>query len=423
MRIDVRGAQLYDPAIGLDRTADLLVEDGVIAGIGPGLPHGDETVDADGLLLMPGFIDIHVHLRDPGETHKEDLQTGTQAALFGGFTDVCAMPNTKPPVDDALVLGDILRRAAGLPVKVHQLAAITRGQEGEQLAEMATLQELGAIGFSDDGRGVRSSNVMRLSLQYARGLGAVIATHAEDPELSRGGIVHEGPVSYRIGLPGQPRSAETAMVARDLELLRETGGRLHICHISCRETVELVRRAKAEGLQVTCEVTPHHLLLTDEDVPALGALGKMNPPLRTAQDRAALREGLSDGTIDAIATDHAPHSPSEKARGIMHAPFGVTGLEAAVPAVYGALVQAGELSLRRFVDAFTDAPRRVYGLRAPRIAAGEEARLTFFDPCCSWQLSADDLRSRSKNSAFLGRAMSGRPFGILTDGRFHASHE
>ncbi|MDA8346004.1 MAG: dihydroorotase [Thermaerobacter sp.] len=423
MRIDVRGAQLYDPAIGLDRTADLLVEDGVIAGIGPGLPHGVETVDGDGLLLMPGFIDIHVHLRDPGETHKEDLDTGLLAAAAGGFTDVCAMPNTKPAVDGAMVLRDILERAKGRAVQVHQLAAITQGQDGERLVEMATLQAMGAIGFSDDGRGVRSSAVMRLALQYARPLGAVLATHAEDPDLSHGGLVHEGPVSYRLGLPGQPRSAETAMVARDLELLRETGGRLHICHISAAETVELVRRAKADGLHVTCEVTPHHLLLTDEDVPGLGALGKMNPPLRTAKDRAALRAGLADGTIDAIATDHAPHAPAEKARGIYHAPFGVTGLETAVPAVYGALVQTGELSLSRFVDAFTDAARRVYGLPTPRIAVGERARLTLFDPCCSWQLSEADLRSKSRNSAFLGRAMSGRPFGILTEGGFQPSHE
>ena len=423
MRIDVRGAQLYDPAISLDRTADLLIEDGRVAGIGPGLPHGEETIDGDGLLLMPGFIDIHVHLRDPGETYKEDLQSGVQAAISGGFTDVCAMPNTRPPVDGPTVLADILSRAAQLPVKVHQLAAITQGQDGEQLAPMASLQALGAVGFSDDGKGVRSSALMRLAMQYARPLGAVLATHAEDPELSRGGLMHEGAVSYRLGLPGQPRSAETAMVARDLEILRETGGRLHICHISARETVALVRRAKAEGLQVTCEVTPHHLLLTDEDVERLGALGKMNPPLRTAEDREALREGLRDGTIDAIATDHAPHAPQEKARGIFHAPFGVTGLEAAVPAVYGALVQTGDLPLARFVDAFTDAARRVYGLAAPRIRVGDLARFTLFDPCCSWELTEKDLRSRSRNSAFLGRTLSGRPFGIVTEGGFFQSHE
>ncbi len=423
MRVDLRGARLYDPVTRLDRTQDLLWEDGVIAGIGAGLPHGEQTVDADGMLAMPGFVDIHVHLRDPGETHREDLRSGLRAALAGGFTDVCAMPNTQPAVDDAIVLEGILQRAQGHAVGLHQLAAITQGREGERLAEMATLQALGAVGFSDDGSGLRSAAVMRLALQYAKPIGAVIATHAEDPDLSRGGMVHEGPVSYRLGIPGQPRSAETSMVARDLELLREVGGKLHICHISAKETVELVRRAKTDGLEVTCEVTPHHLLLTDEDVPALGALGKMNPPLRTSEDRQALREGLADGTIDAIATDHAPHAALEKARGIFHAPFGVTGLETAVASVYGALVETGELPLERFVDAFTDAARRVYGLPAPRLAEGARARLTLFDPRGTFEVRADGFRSKSANSALLGRTLSGRPFGILTEGGFEPSHD
>lgn len=423
MRIDLRSAHLLDPALGIDRVADVLIEDGRIAGIGSGLPAGERTIGAEGMLLVPGLCDIHVHLREPGQTHKEDIRTGLRAARLGGFTDVCAMPNTAPPMDRTDLLQENARRAAPSPVRLHQLAAITAGQNGEHLAEIGRLQQAGAVGFTDDGRGVASSAVMRLALQYARDFGAVIAIHAEDPELSRGGVMHEGEWSYRLGLPAQPRSAESAMVARDIELLRETGGRLHVCHVSARQTVELVRRAKEDGLAITAEVTPHHLLLTDEDAARLGTNGKMNPPLRTAEDRDALIRALADGTIDAIATDHAPHGAAEKALGWLRAPFGVIGLETAFPSVYTALVQTGRVPLARVIDALTASARRVYGLAGASIREGAEARLTLIDLAADHRVDGRMLRSKSQNSAFLGRSFQGWPQGILTEGEFHHAQD
>lgn len=421
MRIDLRSARVFDPALGVDRIADVLIEDGRIAAIGSGLPTGDTSVDCGGGLLTPGLCDIHVHLREPGQTHKEDIGSGLLAALAGGFTDVCAMPNTSPPMDSPQALTVNAGRAAHLPVRLHQLAAITKGQSGERLTDIGRLQEAGAIGFTDDGRGVASSATMRLALQYAGDFSAVLAIHAEDPDLAKGGVMHEGEWSYRLGLPGQPRSAESAMVARDLELIRDVGGRLHVCHVSTAETVELVRRAKQEGLQVTAEVTPHHLLLTDADAARLGTFGgKMNPPLRTARDREAVITGLGDGTIDAIATDHAPHTDGEKALGWLDAPFGVIGLETAFASVYTSLVKTGRLSLERVVDAFTRSARAVYDLRAVQIAEGAEASLTLID--LTWERRVDDaLRGRSRNSAFLEETFTGFARGILQRGGYHVA--
>lgn len=419
MRIDLRSARVFDPALGIDRTADVLIEDGRIAAIGSGLPTGDTTIDCGGALLTPGLCDIHVHLREPGQTHKEDIASGLLAALAGGFTDVCAMPNTSPPMDSPQALSVNADRAAKLPVRLHQLAAITQGQSGERLADIGRLRDAGAIGFTDDGRGVASSATMRLALQYARDFSAVLAIHAEDPELAKGGVMHEGEWSYRLGLPGQPRSAESAMVARDLELIRDVGGRLHVCHVSTAETVDLVRHAKRQGLRVTAEVTPHHLLLTDADAARLGPFGgKMNPPLRTVRDREAVITGLADGTIDAIATDHAPHADAEKELGWLDAPNGVVGLETAFGGVYTALVLTGRLPLERVVDAFTRSARAVYDLPEVRIAEGAEASLTLID--LTWQRRADDtLRGRSRNSSFLGETFTGFARGILQRGGYH----
>ena len=419
MRVDVRGARLFDPACGLDRTADLLIEDGVIAAIGSGLPHGDETVAADGRLVTPGLCDVHAHLREPGQAAKEDIDSGLAAALAGGFTDVCAMPNTVPPIDNPWRLRQVLARAAGKPARLHQIASMTRGQAGQELAEMAGLQEVGAVAFSDDGHGVGRSDVMRLALQYAQAFDALIVSHAEDPLLSGLGVMHEGAVSYRLGLPGQPRSAESSIVARDLELLRDVGGRLHVAHVSARETLALVAQGQSEGLAVSAEVTPHHLLFTDEDVAELGTLGKMNPPLRTRLDRDALRAALASGLVDCIATDHAPHTAAEKREGMLHAPFGVIGLETAFASLYTELVTQGLLSLTRLVSAMTAGPRRIFGLAPAAISEGALACLSVFDLETSWTVGPGTLRSRSSNSALLGRTLQGRAIGIITEGRWH----
>lgn len=419
MRVDVRDARLFDPAQGLDRVADLLLEDGVIAAIGTGLPRGDETVEAEGALVTPGLCDVHVHLREPGETHKENIDSGLAAALAGGFTDVCAMPNTHPVVDDAWLLGQILARAEGHAVRMHQIAAMTRGQAGQDLVEFGSLHATGAVAFSDDGHGVARSAVMRLALQYAQVWGALIVSHAEDPELAGQGVMHEGEVSYRLGLPGQPRSAESSIIARDLELLRDVGGRLHVAHLSTQESCRLIERGRADGLSLTAEVTPHHLLLTDEDVEQLGSAAKMNPPLRPAADRAALRQALRDGIIDCIATDHAPHTEGEKARGMLTAPFGVIGLETAFASLYTELVRTGELTLERLVTAMTAGPRQIFGLRPVAICEGQPARLSVFDLEQRWIVEPGGLRSKSRNSALLGRTLFGRTLGIITEGRWH----
>jgi len=419
MRVSLKGGRIFDPQLGLDRAADILIEDGAIAAIGAGLPAGDQVVELAGALVTPGLVDGHVHLREPGETRKEDIDSGLAAALAGGFTDVCAMPNTKPAVDDPWLLRQLLGRAAGHPVAMHQIAAMTRGQGGQDLVEFGALREAGAIAFSDDGHGVARSHVMRLALQYGKAWDALIVTHAEDPDLAGSGVMHEGQVSYRLGLPGQPRSAESAMVARDLELLRDVGGRLHLAHVSARETLGLLRRGREDGLELTAEVTPHHLLLTDEAVAERGTLAKMNPPLRTAADRDALRAALADGLIDCIATDHAPHSPSDKEQNILSAPFGVIGLETAFASLYTELVLPGGLSLGRLVQALTEGPRRVFSLAPVRIAEGEPARLSAFDLAAEWTVSPATLRSRSQNSALLGRTVRGRAVGILTEGRWH----
>ena len=419
MRVDLRGVRLFDPAVGLDRVADLLVEDGVIAAIGHGLPHGDATVEAEGALVTPGLCDVHVHLREPGQTQKEDIDSGLRAALAGGFTDVCAMPNTKPPIDETWLLRQVLGRAAGHPVRMHQIAAMTKGQAGTELTEFGALLGEGAVALSDDGHGVARSTVMRLALQYAQAFGALIVSHAEDPELAGSGVMHEGKVSYRLGLPGQPRSAESSIVARDLELLRDVGGRLHVAHVSTCETLSLLRRGREDGLAVSGEVTPHHLLLTDEAVAEMGSLAKMNPPLREASDREALREALRHGLIDCIATDHAPHTAQEKSQGMLAAPNGVIGLETAFSSLYSGLVQEGHLPLERLVTAMTAGPRAVFGLKAVAVREGQEARLSVFDLTARWTVGPGTLRSRSGNSALLGRTLQGRALGIITEGRWH----
>lgn len=402
------GARVIDPASGRDEVADVLVDDGVVAPAGSG---SGTVLDCDGLVLAPGLVDLHTHLRQPGREDKETVQTGCRAAALGGFTAVSPMANTDPVADNAAVIHEVLElgRASGT-CDVFPVGAITRGLEGEAMADLGELFEAGVRLFSDDGRCVPDARVLRNALTYVRAFeGAVIAEHCEDASLAEGGQMHEGLVSSSLGLAGQPREAEEVVVARDLAVARLTGGRLHLCHLSSAGSVELVRRAKAEGLRVTAEVTPHHLVFADEDLVTYDTNRKMNPPLRSPEDRAALREGLGDGTIDAVATDHAPHAVEEKEVEFDQAPFGTIGLETALAAVLTYLVEPGQLSLARAIEAMSVTPARILGAadHGGPIAPGRPANLVAFDPAAEWTVEPP-FASRSRNSAFLGRALRGR---------------
>ena len=362
-------------------------------------------------MLAPGLVDLHTHLRQPGREDKETVETGCRAAALGGFTAVSPMANTDPVADNAAVIHEVLElgRAAGT-CDVFPVGAITRGLEGEAMAELGELFEAGVRLFSDDGRCVPDARVLRNALTYVRAFeGAVIAEHCEDASLAEGGQMHEGLVSSSLGLAGQPREAEEVVVARDLAVARLTGGRLHLCHLSSAGSVEMVRRAKAEGLRVTAEVTPHHLVFADEDLVTYDTNRKMNPPLRSPEDRAALGEGLGDGTIDAVATDHAPHAVEEKEVEFDQAPFGTIGLETALAAVLTYLVEPGQLSVARAIEAMSVTPARILGAadHGGPIAPGRPANLVAFDPAAEWTVEPP-FASRSRNSAFLGRALRGR---------------
>ncbi len=407
----LRGARVVDPASGRDGTADVLVREGAVAEVGTGLsPAGVAVLDCDGLVLAPGLVDLHAHLREPGREDRETVETGCRAAALGGYTAVAAMANTDPVADHAAVIEEVraLARRAGL-CEVFPVGAITRGLAGESLAEMGEMAEAGVRMFSDDGRCVPSARVLRLALEYARAFGAVIAEHCEDPSLAAGGQMHEGYHASVLGLAGVPAEAEEVAVARDLALARLTGGRLHLCHLSAARSVELVRRAKAEGLRVTAEVTPHHLTFTDADLAGYDPNLKVNPPLRTAEDREALREGLADGTVDAVATDHAPHAVEEKEAEFDQAPPGTIGLETALAAVLTELVEPGRISLRRAVEAMSTAPARILGAEGHGgpLEPGRPANLVAFDPSATWVVEPT-FASKARNSAFLGRTLRGR---------------
>jgi dihydroorotase len=412
MNLLLRGGRVIDPARGIDSEADVFVQDGAIARIAQGAAAGAgrdvKVVDVRGKWVIPGLIDLHCHLREPGHEYKEDISTGTRAAAAGGFTAVCAMPNTSPPNDNRAVTELIVRRARDVgAVRVYPVGAITKGLGGETLAEMAELKEAGCVAVSDDGRPVMSAEVMRRALEYARTFGLTVVQHCEDLTLSAGGAMNEGPVSTRAGIRAQPASAESAMVARDLELCALTGARYHVAHISSADSVRLVRAAKQRGLPVTCEVTPHHLTLTDEACANYDTFAKCNPPLRTANDVQALREALGDGTIDAVATDHAPHSPVEKEVEFEQAAFGMIGLETAVPLVLE-LVRAGVLTPATMVTRMSTAPAAAFGLRGGTLADGAPADITVIDPEVAWTVAPAGLLSRSRNTPFVGRALRGR---------------
>ena len=414
-RLLFRNARIIDPTSGMDKTANIMVADGKIAKIG-GIEDKCETeYDLTGKIIVPGLFDMHVHLREPGFEDKEDIESGCAAAAAGGFTGVACMPNTDPVIDRSSVVDFVLKRAAGLPVDVHPIAAITAGRKGEKLTEMYDLLQHGAAGFSDDGSPLVDTELMRRALEYSKDMNAVIIQHSEDPYLFSG-VMHEGVMSTRLGLAGIPSICEDMMVARDIRLVEYSGGRLHIAHISAKETVELVRQAKAKSLQITCEVTPHHLFLTDEAVKGYDTDTKMNPPLRTKEDRLALVEGLLDGTIDCIATDHAPHAPEEKEVEYNFAPFGVVGLETALGVVISGLVNTGKMDWQTLVERMSIAPRRILGLPEVTLKEGSPANLTIIDPNIEWQVDNYKFHSKSRNTPFKEWKLTGKAWGIYNKG-------
>jgi|ERR1041384_479862 dihydroorotase len=420
MRVLLKNIRLIDPLTSRDEVVDILITDGIIEKIGPRVSAGREAQEFEmrGRIAAPGFIDMHVHLREPGYEYKETIESGTLSAAAGGFTAVCCMPNTNPPIDDGSVVRMIKERAAAANngiVDVHPVAAVTMRREGKQLAPMIELADAGAVGFSDDGDPVRDAEVMRRALEYSTMAGRPVIQHAEESALTARGVMHEGIVSTSLGLPPIPPVAEVIMVSRDIRLAAYTGGQYHVAHISTAGSVDEVRSAKKQGLAVTCEVTPHHCTLTDEAVRSFSTNTKMNPPLRSKDDTEAMKEGLRDGTIDAIASDHAPHSHDDKEVEFLRAPFGIVGLETAIGLAFTALVRPGILSVNSLVEKFSTNPRRILHLSPIRIAEGEKANLTLIDPDIEWTVKPEEFKSMSKNSPFGGWKLQGRACGILNN--------
>jgi len=413
----IKNGRILDPASRTDAQLDVLLDGERIAQVGPSLAaSGAEVLDAAGLVVAPGFIDLHCHLREPGQELSETIETGTRAAARGGFTAVCPMPNTQPVNDNASVTRSILERAAGAAsVRMWPIGAASVGSKGEALSEIAAMQQAGIVAVSDDGRPIATARLLRQVMDYCGPLGLPVIDHCEDSSLAAGGVMREGPRSVRLGLKGMPAAAESVCVHRDIEIAALTGGRLHVAHLSSQASLEHVRAAKANGLPVTCEVTPHHFTLTDEDV-TYDSRFKMNPPLGSCEDRNALLQGLADGTVDAIATDHAPHHPASKEVEFDRAPFGVTGFETALALGLAELVHSGRLPLMRLVELFTSGPARVLGIER-RIAAGAPTDLTLFSLDHAWTFHATDSASRSRNTPFDGRAFRGAPMATIVAGR------
>ncbi len=408
----IRGARVIDPAQGIDGAFDVMIEEGMVVGVEPAAEA------ARGLVLAPAFVDPHVHLRVPGREDEETIASGTAAAAAGGYCAILAMPNTEPVVDSAAVLGALIEQAreeAAIPTGF--MASISKGLRGEELTEMAELARLGAAAFTDDGHPVVSAGLMRRALQYSGVTGKLLALHEEDPTLSRDGQMHDGPVSAELGLSGWPSVAESVMIERDCALAAYEQRPLHIMHVSARESVAAVRAARARGIAVSAEVAPHHLCLTDDTVRNLDTNHKMNPPLRSEDDRRALVEGLVDGTIGSVATDHAPHARHEKDVPFEEAPFGVTGLETAFSALYTFLVEPGEVELAVVLERMSAGPARVFGLPVPRIDEGARANIVLLDLDATWRVGEDAFRSKSTNSWLIGRTLRGAVVKTIADGR------
>lgn len=418
MSLLLRGGRVIDPAGGFDAAADVLVVDGQIAAVEDGIaPRRDwRIIDAAEKIITPGLVDLHVHFRDPGQTHKEDMISGPGAAARGGFTAVACMPNTIPPIDHATVVEYVKSRARAAACRVYPIAAITRGQTGVELSPIAALAAMGAVALSDDGVSVASAGLLRRAMSYASTFDLPVIEHCEDASLSDGGVMHEGAWSTVLGLRGIPASSEEAIVARDLLLAEATGARLHIAHVSTAGSVRLIRDARRRGVRVTAEVTPHHLVLTDEAVRGFDANFKMNPPLRSASDVEAVREGLIDGTIDAIATDHAPHAPEEKSVEFDAAPFGVIGLETALGVVWTALVQTGLLSPAGAVRKMSAVPASILKIPGGSLQPGTPADLVLIDPYLKWTVDAATFVSKSRNTPFQGWSLTGKAVMTIVGG-------
>ena len=416
----IKGGRVLDPANGVDAVEDLLIQDGKIACLGKGLeaPDGTPVIAAAGKVVCPGFIDIHVHLREPGYEYKETVATGTKAAAAGGFTAVACMANTNPVNDNRSVTDYILAKARSEGfVRVYPIGAVTRGLEGKELAELAELAEAGCVAYSDDGHPIMNSALLRRAMEYTLPFGLPIISHAEDAHLVQGGVMNEGVVSTELGLGGRPATAEEVMVARDCCLAELTGAHVHIAHLSTAGAVRLVKEAKARGIRVTAEVTPHHLLLTEEAVRGYDPNTKMNPPLRTKRDQEALLEALADGTIDCIATDHAPHALSEKEGDFDGAAAGIVGLETAASVLLDRLVRPGLLSLKILVERLTAGPARALNLPGGSLAPGVDADVTILDPARELTIDPAGFHSKSRNTPFGGWRVTGMPWMTLIGGR------
>lgn len=422
MNMVLKSGRVIDPVTGRDETVDIHLVDGRIEKIASTISVSSATrvVELKGKIVAPGFFDMHVHLREPGFEHKETILTGCTSAAAGGFTAVACMPNTNPAIDDESVvkfIQDKAKMALNGLVDVYPIAAVSVGRKGEHLAPLAELASAGAVAFTDDGDPVHDAEIMRRALEYAKMFNKPIIQHAQDLPLTKGGVMNEGFNSTTLGLPGMPAIAEDIMVARDIQLSAYTNAHYHVAHMSTAGCVDLVRDAKRRGLQVTCEVTPHHFTLTDDAVRSYDTNTKMNPPLRTREDVEAIKQGLKDGTIDVIATDHAPHSYDEKQVEFQSAPFGIVGLETAIGLTMTELFEKNILSLHQIVEKFSTNPRRILHLPQIRIAEGELANLTIFDPAAEWKVDIQKFKSKSKNSPFHGFTLRGRAVGVVNNGQ------
>lgn len=431
----IKNVQLVSPAQGISGKRDILVEDGQVKDIRQRFSKEEimqlqgmeadsgrvkelQEIDGSGKYLFPGLLDVHVHLREPGQEDKEDIQSGTRAAVRGGFTGIISMANTEPVIDQrALVEFVRLQAERSNKAQVYPAAAVTKGFRGQELAEMADLAEGGAVAFSDDGKGIQKGEIMRLALEYAKLTGCPLISHCEDSSLVANGVMRKGEASARLGLPGIPASAENVMVARDALLAGETGGKLHIAHVSTKESVLIIRTAKKYGIDITAEVNPHHLLLTDQDVQLNNSLYKVNPPLPSAQDREALLEGLADGTIDMLATDHAPHTWEEKARPFPEAPFGINALETALAATWQELVKTGKISPEKLVEIWSWNPAKRFNIRGGTLEIGSKADMILFDPEYTEKISTQTMESKAQNTPFLNQALQGFPIMTWVGGR------
>lgn len=419
MKSLIKNVRVIDPALSLDEVADILIDGQTIAQVGKNIECADaEIFDRDGCIAVPGLVDIHVHLRDPGQEYKETIETGTAAAAHGGFTGICSMPNTNPTTDNATTIDYVLDKAAQAGhCRVYPSGACTKGLKGESLSEMGDMVLHGAVAFTDDGRGVQNSGVMRRVMDYSKMFNKVVMSHCQDEDLVGPGQVNEGVVSTRLGLAGWPATGEELQIQRDIALSELTGCPIHIQHITSARGVELVREGKARGIQVTCEVTPHHLVLNEDDITTTYNTNlKMNPPLRSKADNAALIEGIKDGTIDCIVTDHAPHADHEKAREFELAPFGMTGLETSLGVILTYLVDPGLITYNELVELMAIKPREILRLDQVTLKQGSVADITIFDPEVTWTVQSDDMYSKSHNSGFLGYTLKGRATDVFVGG-------